>query len=255
MKTVFKKLPIVGPLLRTGAHALRDSLRKARGEKQAYRFVRQDPAHSEYSDQIRVRNVLNYTKTSDKAYNGGKYPAGYHSLHLGALELQGQREPMERIKLVPLDFTGLTVLDIGCNQGGMLYSLSSKLAHGIGIDFDSRLINAANKVKSHAKIDNLDFYVFNLENEDLNIIRDFLPVARVDVVFLLAVCMWIENWKEVIQFAKSISTNMLFETNGKPEQQMEQVSYLQSLYGSVQLLSEQSNEDELQRNRKLYLCS
>lgn len=255
MKTLFKKLPFVGPLLRTGTHALRDSIRKARGEKQAYQFVRQELVHTEHPDQVRVMNVLNYTKTSEKAYNGGKFPAGYHSLHLGELELQGQREPMERIKLVPLDFTGLTVLDIGCNQGGMLYSLSSKLAHGVGIDFDSRLINAANKIKSHAKISNLDFYVFNLEKEDLNIIRDFLPAERVDVVFLLAVCMWIENWKKVIQFAKSISANMLFETNGKPEQQMEQVSYLQSIYSSVQLLSEQSKEDELQRNRKLYLCN
>jgi len=255
MKTLFKKLPIIGPLLRSGTHALRDSVRKVRREKQAYQFVRQNPAHSEHPDRVRVMNILNYTKTSEKAYNGGRFPAGYHSLHLGELQLEGQREPMERIKLVPLDFTGLTVLDIGCNQGGMLYSLSSKLAHGIGIDFDSRLINAANKIKSHAKIIKLDFYVFNLEKEDLNIIRDFLPAERVDVVFLLAVCMWINNWKEVIQFARSISTHMLFETNGKPEQQMEQVSYLQSLYGSVQLLSEQSNEDVLQRNRKLYLCS
>lgn len=254
MKTLFKKLPIIGPLLRTGTHALRDSIRKARGEKQAYQFVRQE-THAKDPDRVRVMNILNYTKTSEKAYNGGRFPAGYHSLHLGGLELQGQREPMERIKLVPLDFTGLTVLDIGCNQGGMLYSLSSKLAHGIGIDFDSRLINAANKIRSHAKINNLDFYVFNLEKEDLNIIRDFLPAERVDVVFLLAVCMWIDNWKEVIQFAKSISTNMLFETNGKPEQQMDQVSYLQSIYSSVQLLSTQSKEDVLQRNRKLYLCS
>lgn len=255
MKIAFKKLPFIGPALRSGIHKLRDSLRDARGEKRTYQFVRQEPSHSEHPERMRVMNVLNYTKTSESAYNGGEFPAGYHSLHLGELELQGQREPMERIKLVPLDFTGLTVLDIGCNQGGMLYSLSSKLAHGVGIDFDSRLVNAANKIRSHAGISNLDFYVFNLEKEDLNLIRDFLPAERVDIVFLLAVCMWIDNWKEVIQFAKSISGHMLFETNGKPEQQMEQVDYLQSLYKSVELLSEQSKEDVLQRNRKLYLCS
>ncbi|HZV61757.1 MAG TPA: class I SAM-dependent methyltransferase [Methylophilaceae bacterium] len=255
MKTLFKKLPLIGPLARTGIHILRDSLRKARGTKPVYQFVRQDPTDGQHPDSIRVMNILNYTKTSESAYNGGRFTAGYHSLHLGELELKGQREPMERIKLVPVDFTGLTVLDIGCNQGGMLYPLSSKIAHGIGIDFDSRLINAANRIKAYARISNLDFYVFNLEKEDLNLIKDFLPEERVDVVFLLAVCMWIDNWKEVIRFAKSVSKNMLFETNGKLEQQREQVTYLESLYSSVQLLSEQSTEDQLQRNRRLYLCS
>lgn len=255
MKHIIQKLPIVGPRIRSSVHALRNLGRKLRKQERSYIFKRKDTQGEMQPDLFRVTNLLNYTKTSESAYSGDVFPAGYHSINLSGLDLQGQRNPQDRIKLVPIDFSGKTVLDIGCNQGGMLFSISDKIAHGVGIDFDSRLINAANKIRSHAHAANLDFYVFNLEREPLDLISDFLPVEKVDVVFLLAVCMWIENWKEVIQFAHQISHSLLFESNGKQEQQLEQLEYLKSVYGSVQLLSENSQEDSLQRNRKLYFCS
>ena len=136
----------------------------------------------------------------------------------------------------------------------MLFALAGVIRHGVGIDFDRRLINAANKVRSHAKTSNLDFYVFDLEKEDLNLLRDFLPVEKVDVAFLLAVCMWIENWREVVRFTSTICHALLFEANGKPEQQQEQVDLLKTIYSSVLLLQEQSPDDPLQKKRKLYWC-
>ena len=57
------------------------------------------------------------------------------------------------------------MLDIGCNQGGMLYELSNRIKYGVGIDYDSRMINVANKIKSHNKLNHLDYYVFDLEKE------------------------------------------------------------------------------------------
>jgi SAM-dependent methyltransferase len=205
-------------------------------------------------EQARILNLLNYTKTSQSAYSGEKYPAGYHAIELPGLNLSGQRDPKKRLPLIPFDFTGKTVLDIGSNQGGMLFALANVIRLGVGIDYDHRLVNAANKVRSHSKISNLDFYVFDLEKEDLNLIRDFLPVEKVDVVFLLAVCVWIENWREVVHFANAVGDALLFEANGKPEQQQEQVDLLKAIYKDVQLLQEHSLDDPLHKKRKLYWC-
>jgi len=258
MKNQLKKIPFIGPLGRNIVHGLRKLGRIARNKQSPqYHFSRIDFSASGAAQEhatTRVINLLNYTKTSESAYNGEDFPAGYHSIELKGVNLQGQRNPMERINLVPIDFSGKTVLDIGCNQGGMLFSISGKIAHGVGIDYDSRLINVANKIRSHAKVPNLDFYVFNLEKEDLNLIADFIPVDKVDVTFLLSVCMWIDNWKEVIQFVRKVSKTLLFESNGKNELQIEQLEYLRAIFNSVDLISEQSKEDSLQKKRKLYFC-
>lgn len=243
------------------AHSFRDASRAIRGKNKAQKFqfsrIDLESDTNEFSDRTmrQVVNLLNYTKTSGTTYNGGKFPAGYHNLNIAGIQLPGQREPSERIELTPYDFSGKTVLDIGSNQGGMLFSLSDKIAHGVGIDFDSRLVNAANKVRSVNNSPNLDFFVFNLEDENLDIIKDLLPAPKVDIVFLLSVCMWIENWKDVINLASEVSDTLLFESNGKTEQQDEQIAFLRTKYKNINQLSEKSEDDKSQKNRRLYLCS
>jgi len=102
---------------------------------------------------------------------------------------------------------------------------------------------------------NLNFYVFNLEKENLGFLQDFIETEKVDICFLLSICMWLKNWKEVITFSKSISHNMLFESNGTPIQQNEQIDFLKSLYSNVMIINETSEDDPLQKNRKLVLCN
>ena len=143
----------------------------------------------------RVMNLLSYTKKSGVSYSGGKFNTGYHSFNIKGYEFAGQRNPKLRFENLPFSLKGLSVLDIGCNQGGMLHAFSDEIKHGVGIDYDSRMINVANKIKSYTEANNLDFYVFNLENENLDYIRDFLKEEKVDLAFLLSICMWIENWK------------------------------------------------------------
>jgi predicted TPR repeat methyltransferase len=196
--------------------------------------------------------VLDYTKTSGSSYAARKYPAGYHALEILGTRLEGQRDPKKRFEIVPVDFHGKTVLDIGSNQGGMLLQLRDVVARGVGIDFDHRMVNAANRVRASVEAHNLGFYVFDLEKEPLALIRDFLPAGKVDVVFLLAVCMWLGNWREVIDFASSVAPSMLFETNGSDAQQDEQEQYLREKYASVRQLSEASEDDPSQKRRKLF---
>ena len=202
----------------------------------------------------KVLNVIGYTKQSGTQYSADVYDSAYHSIELRGVTFTGQRKPKERLDAVPFDFSNATVLDIGCNQGGMIFELADKIRHGVGIDYDSRMINAANRLRSYRKSGNTDFFVFDLENEDLNIIENLLPEGGVDIIFLLSVCMWIENWRSVIDKAAKLSDNLLFETNGKPEEQEEQESYLRKVYGDVAMIRDSSPDDLTQKSRKLIFC-
>ena len=206
------------------------------------------------SDLEKIKNLLTYTVTSGKSYNGRHHETGYHTLKINGQVLPGQRNPGQRLSTVKYDFTNKVVLDIGSNQGGMLFEIADKIKYGIGIDFDPRLVNVANRISNTNKY-NIDFYNFNLDKEDFNLINNLNRENNIDVVFLLAVCMWIKPWKELIAWVKLNSNYCLFETNGKSKQQAEQIDYLNKTFRSVEILAESSQDDPKQKKRKLLWCS
>ena len=232
-------------------------LKKLKGNEYQVKVERMSTIKPEGKLSINLKkiiNLLNYTKRSSVSYSAGSFDVGYHSFTIDGVELKSQRNPVERFANIPFDFTNKTVLDIGCNQGGMINAIADKIKSGVGIDYDSRMINAANRMKSHLGNNHTNFFVFDLEKENLNYIKDFLPNIKLDVVFLLSVCMWVENWKEVIKLTKEISSYLIFESNGKPEQQDEQVEFIKTIYSKIELINEKSEDDPSQKNRRLYLC-
>lgn len=236
---------------------IRRTIRKFLGEKYATQVARIDSTieGDGYSSGVRkIMNLLTYTRKNNVSYSGYNFFTGYHTLEIGEHTFKGQRNPRLRFKDLPISLNGLTVLDIGCNQGGMLHAFSDQIKAGIGIDYDHKMINAANKIKSYNKAHHLDFYVFNLETENLDYLQDFLPENKVDIALVLSVCMWIKNWKEVLIKIQSLSDKMIFESNGKEHQQVEQIEYLKSLYQNVDLIHERSEDDETQKFRKLLFC-
>lgn len=180
---------------------------------------------------------------------GRDYPAGYHTIKINDEILKGQRNPKERVDKFP-DETFRSVLDIGCNTGGILREFQDRYEPYfiVGIDCNPQLINIANMVCDK---DIFDFYTFDLEKEDPNLIKNFLWEEKADVVLLLAVCLHIKNWKEVIDFAHSVSHSMIFEAAGDEETQRVHISYLMDKYPYVKYLSMESNDDILHKNRKL----
>lgn len=202
----------------------------------------------------KIKNLLQYTTTSGKAYNGGAFEGGYHTLNVLGESIQGQRKPSYRYEHINYDFTGKTVLDIGSNQGGMLYEIQSKIKQGIGIDFDHRLVNVANRISDAHNYNNLSFYVFNLDKEDYNLLNNFAD-NKIDVIFLLSVCMWIKDWRSLVRWVHANSSHCLFETNGKKDQQQEQIDFLKSLYKEVRITHETSDDDPGQKKRKTVWCS
>ena len=78
---------------------------------------------------------------------------------------------------------------------------------------------------------------------------------RIDVIFLLSVCMWVKDWKSLVRWVYENSNHCLFETNGKKEQQKEQIDFLKSLYKDVTITHETSEDDPGQRKRKTVWCT
>ena len=202
----------------------------------------------------KIKNLLSYTAISQKLYNGRNYETGYHTLIIDGVVLDGQRRPSLRLKHVPYDFTNKNILDIGSNQGGMLFEIADKINYGIGIDFDPKLVNVSNRISNEYNY-NIDFYNFDLSNENFDLINSLSRVDKIDVVFLLSVCMWIPTWKELITWVHANSAHCLFETNGTSNQQQEQINMLTNTFSTVTLLSRTSEDDPKQKNRQLFWCS
>jgi SAM-dependent methyltransferase len=198
-----------------------------------------------------IRNILNYTKTSGSVYSADEFSAGYQTITINGQRLAGQRDPAKRIELVPVDFRGKSVLDLGCNQGGMIHEIKDAVKWAVGVDYDPRMINAANKIKAALGSENCSFFVLDLQNDPLDLIQDFLNADKVDVCFMLSICMWLTNWRDVIDFAHNISNEMVFETNGTFEQQEQQIQHLRKRYHGVHVLAEASEDDAVQKSRKL----
>lgn len=250
VKRIIKRTPVIGTLARRIKSKLAGDV-----DIQGYIFSRieTDGCADDDERQFRqIRNVLNYTKTSNSIYSAQQFPAGYQTININGQQVLGQRDPSRRLALVPADFHGKTVLDLGCNQGGMIHQLAPLVKWAVGVDYDPRMVNAANRVKNAIGANNTSFYVLDLQREPLELISDFLPDQRVDICFLLSVCMWLDNWQEVIDFAHVTSNSMLFETNGDLLQQQQQIDYLRTRYQGVKLLSETSEDDPSQKDRKLF---
>ena len=193
-------------------------------------------------------NIIQYTKLNKNSYTGHRFESGYHSFVLDGNTYIGARDNVFRMsRVVGFDFSNKNVLDIGCNMGGVLHSICNKIHYGVGIDVDPKCINAANIVKSLNKVHNLDFYIFNLDTENLNFIKNFVLVDKIDICLFLSVSQHIKRWKEVIQFCFEISDRLLFESNGKWHCQDVQVDFVKSIYKSVDFIFKEDR-------RQMFLC-
>ncbi|MBO6827013.1 MAG: hypothetical protein JJ879_12480 [Sneathiella sp.] len=261
LKSFFKSIPIIGPLGNKLARLAKRTSRRIRGKTsrgwEQYTFSREPLPKDEDISVPQIINLLNYLKTSSVGQGAGplNMPASV-SMKIKGQYIKGTREAEERLNFFPQQLEGKTVLDIGSSHGGMLFSVADKIKHGVGIDFDILAVNTANKIRSVTQQHNLDFFAFDLEKEDLNLILDLIPEEKVDVTFLLAVCAWIKNSDQVIQFISKISTTLFFETNGDEEVQQQQIECLRRHYQKVDSLMEVTNSKNGQEyvQRRLFFC-
>jgi len=227
-------------------------------EKNKYEWKRSQPTNGAIpADQRRIKilNILDFTKTSGNEYAAVKYPAGYHEIQFDGDLIPGQRSPRERLDLVPLDFSGKSILDIGCNQGGMIFGCCNNAKWAVGLDYDYRMINACNLIARELNHKNCSFFVFDIDRDPHVIIEDLIPEQKVDVVMLLSVCKWVEKWDNLIQFLPSITSTLVFESNGTDREQTEQIECVERNFREVRLLNDRGHQDGQRLKRKLFLAN
>ena len=105
-----------------------------------------------------VKNTM--IKTTIKQHSNmwsNRTTYGYHSFNIFNINISGQRNPVERLKIMKqnVDFKDKTIIDFGCNSGGMLLHLP-EIKAGFGYDFNIDCINTANFINRIIKFnDNL----------------------------------------------------------------------------------------------------
>lgn len=209
---------------------------------------------SDMNETESILKVLDYTKANKEWFDSRDLPAGYHSVELNGQHFRGQRDPASRLKKLSLDFKGKTVLDLGCSNGGVLHNLAPEIALGVGVDYNAKCINAANVLKASANYQNVNFFVFDLEREDITLLPNFMLGRDIDICLFLNLSLWVKNWTAVFRFCAERSKVMIFEAHGSEAQQQEQLSFVESLYSSVVLTSDVSDDDPTYAKRRMYLC-
>ncbi len=209
---------------------------------------------SDMNETNSILKVLDYTKANKEWFDSRDLVAGYHSVELKGQHFRGQRDPAARLEKLGLDFTGKTVLDVGCSNGGLLHRLAPVVALGVGVDYNAKCINAANVLKASGDYRNIHFYVFDLDREDISLLPNFMLGHDIDICLFLNLSLWVKNWKAVFRFCSERSKVMVFEAHGSEEQQQEQLDYVSTIYSSVGLASYESDDDPTYAKRRMYLC-
>ncbi len=166
----------------------------------------------------------------------------YYNINFLGVSEKGKRDPMRRINKIPINFKNKSVLDLGCNSGWMLFSISNLISYGVGFDGDGDEIQKANKIKKELKLNNLDFFVMDFEN-------DVLSFPKTDIVFMLSIAYWVKNWKELIKITQP--QVLVFEAHGSSKKRKEQIDYLNNIFKKVRYLL---SEEEGKAFRDLVLC-
>ncbi len=200
---------------------------------------------------IRSDKVISYLKfhSNTRHWKNKGYESGYHTLKVGDITLKGQRNSYERLRNVNYDFTNKRVLDLGCNRGGMLFEIQNRIQYGVGIDYNSNLINCCNILKCHDQSHNLNFYTHDLDTMNILNLNWYGPF---DIVLMLSMSRWIRKWETYVNWIGIHCNACLFETNGSNQQ--EQINFL-SNYFNIEIVNNQSLDDKRNKNRKLLLCN
>jgi len=176
-----------------------------------------------------------------KSHN--KFSYNYTTIRVNEnILVSGSRDPLDRLNVIPINFQDKTVLDIGCNVGGMLFAIADKIKYGHGYDVNISAIDVATKIKKEQEIENLSFTLANLEEYDLTL----LP--KTDITFMLSIAIWIPNWKEIVRYLDS--STLIFETHGDSEKKLNQVNFLKTIYPTVTFLNNPEGD-----YRNLYICT
>ncbi len=120
------------------------------------------------------------------------------------------RRRLEQFGLRAESVRGKRVLDLGCNNGAMLFQISNyEPALGVGIEYDPEKIDLARRIASFAGIERIEFRVGDLDA------LDALAVGGpFDVVLCLAVEAHVQDPDHLYRLLADVTRGvLLFEAN------------------------------------------
>jgi SAM-dependent methyltransferase len=189
---------------------------------------------SDWQTQSAIR-LIQYSPQTRDAGAGHELPVPYHSNNVGKIDLPGFRDPLARLRAIPVDFEGRSVMDIGCSLGGFLFPLRETIRWGVGIDNNPRFINVCQKLRSLRSAWNLDFYVHDIEKQPLPLLQHFLPEPTVDIVLILRI-MSRGSLSDVLRYMSEISRTIIFEPIASHPSREADIETLRSLFASVDVV-------------------
>jgi len=207
-------------------------------------------------DTINEMKQMLMKTTGVKHYNGwnNRTTFGYHSFDLMNFKVNGQRNPLERLAIMKehVDFDGKTIIDFGCNSGGMLFHLP-EISRGFGLDFNMECIKSAQCFKDKLNMNHLHFHKQDLNTFNLSDFKNQNKIPVIDIVFLLALGSWIKNWEQLYTDSLAYAETIVLETNNDTEG-IPQLELFRSLNATVTLISDASLDDTtLNHGRKTYI--
>lgn len=117
---------------------------------------------------------------------------------------------LEKIKISNKEMKNKTILDLGCNTGGMLFELQNFSPEKcVGLEYDYEKIKVANRVAAFAGIQNTIFIHEDLDKIDLSKYQE-----KYDYVFCLSINAHVKDEKKLFKtlghFTKKV---LIFEGN------------------------------------------
>lgn len=117
---------------------------------------------------------------------------------------------LQRFGIVPDQVRGRRILDLGCNNGAMLFQLSNYApARGLGIEYDPEKVQLARRIAEFAAVENLEFRVGDLDQMQAADIG-----GPFDIVLCLAIEAHVKDPAHLYELlAATTRGNLYFEAN------------------------------------------
>jgi SAM-dependent methyltransferase len=118
--------------------------------------------------------------------------------------------PDQRFGIVPDQVRGRRILDLGCNNGAMLFQLSNYgPARSLGIEYDREKVELAQRIAEFAAIDQLEFRVGDLDQMQATDMG-----GSFDIVLCLAIEAHVKNPAHLYELLAGVTRGRLyFEAN------------------------------------------